>query len=393
MGSGSFSVSSALIDFSGPAPVCFLFISDEFPEKMVTLHLCKRMLVMDTHVVIMAGGIGSRLWPASTPEMPKQFIDVLGVGKSLIQMTVDRFLRVSGIGNFWVVTSERYVDTVKEQLPDIPAEHILAEPEPRNTAPCIAYACRKIAMRHPDANVIVTPSDAVVADTEAFSSAMGKALAFTSSSASIVTVGIVPDRPETGYGYVCASGKESGKVVKVLAFKEKPDRKTAETYLSEGNYFWNAGIFVWNVKTIEEQLRMHAPGIYGVIDAMSPSFYTEKEKEVLSEHFKECEKVSIDYAVMEKSDDIYVISGEFGWSDLGSWSAVKDHMVTDADGNAVVGDRVVLSECRNCIVHASGPVAVEGLDGYVVAEKNGKMLVCRLSEEQRVKEFSGMLGQ
>ena len=393
MGSGSFSVSSALIDFSGPAPVCFLFISDEFPEKMVTLHLCKRMLVMDTHVVIMAGGIGSRLWPASTPEMPKQFIDVLGVGKSLIQMTVDRFLRVSGIGNFWVVTSERYVDTVKEQLPDIPAEHILAEPEPRNTAPCIAYACRKIAMRHPDANVIVTPSDAVVADTEAFSSAMGKALAFTSSSASIVTVGIVPDRPETGYGYVCASGKESGKVVKVLAFKEKPDRKTAETYLSEGNYFWNAGIFVWNVKTIEEKLRMHAPGIYGVIDAMSPSFYTEKEKEVLSEHFKECEKVSIDYAVMEKSDDIYVISGEFGWSDLGSWSAVKDHMVTDADGNAVVGDRVVLSECRNCIVHASGPVAVEGLDGYVVAEKNGKMLVCRLSEEQRVKEFSGMLGQ
>lgn len=393
MGSASFSVSSALIDFSGPAPVCFLFISDEFPEKMVTLHLCKRMLVMDTHVVIMAGGIGSRLWPASTPEMPKQFIDVLGVGKSLIQMTVDRFLRVSGIGNFWVVTSERYVDTVKEQLPDIPAEHILAEPEPRNTAPCIAYACRKIAMRHPDANVIVTPSDAVVADTEAFSSAMGKALAFTSSSASIVTVGIVPDRPETGYGYVCASGKESGKVVKVLAFKEKPDRKTAETYLSEGNYFWNAGIFVWNVKTIEEQLRMHAPGIYGVIDAMSPSFYTEKEKEVLSEHFKECEKVSIDYAVMEKSDDIYVISGEFGWSDLGSWSAVKDHMVTDADGNAVVGDRVVLSECRNCIVHASGPVAVEGLDGYVVAEKNGKMLVCRLSEEQRVKEFSGMLGQ
>ena len=393
MGSGSFSVSSALIDFSGPAPVCFLFISDEFPEKMVTLHLCKRMLVMDTHVVIMAGGIGSRLWPASTPEMPKQFIDVLGVGKSLIQMTVDRFLRVSGIGNFWVVTSERYVDTVKEQLPDIPAEHILAEPEPRNTAPCIAYAYRKIAMRHPDANVIVTPSDAVVADTEAFSSAMGKALAFTSSSASIVTVGIVPDRPETGYGYVCASGKESGKVVKVLAFKEKPDRKTAETYLSEGNYFWNAGIFVWNVKTIEEQLRMHAPGIYGVIDAMSPSFYTEKEKEVLSEHFKECEKVSIDYAVMEKSDDIYVISGEFGWSDLGSWSAVKDHMVTDADGNAVVGDRVVLSECRNCIVHASGPVAVEGLDGYVVAEKNGKMLVCRLSEEQRVKEFSGMLGQ
>lgn len=346
---------------------------------------------MDVHVVIMAGGIGSRLWPASTPERPKQFIDVLGTGRTLIQMTVDRFLRVCDIGNFWVVTSERYVGMVKEQLPGIPSDHILAEPEPRNTAPCIAYACRKIAMRHPDANVIVTPSDALVTDVDAFSSAIMKAYAFTASSSSIVTVGIVPDRPETGYGYVCASGREHGKVVKVLAFKEKPDRKTAESYLAEGNYFWNAGIFVWNVKTIEEQLRKHAPGICDVMDMMSPSFYTDSEKDVLSEHFRKCEKVSIDYAVMEKSDDIYVISGEFGWSDLGSWSAVKDHLKPDAVGNAVVGESVVLSGCRNCIVHASGPVAVEGLDGYVVAEKDGKMLVCRLSEEQHVKEFSEAL--
>ena len=349
------------------------------------------MLAMDVHVVIMAGGIGSRLWPASTPERPKQFIDVLGTGRTLIQMTVDRFLRVCDIGNFWVVTSERYVGMVKEQLPGIPSDHILAEPEPRNTAPCIAYACRKIAMRHPDANVIVTPSDALVTDVDAFSSAIMKAYAFTASSSSIVTVGIVPDRPETGYGYVCASGREHGKVVKVLAFKEKPDRKTAESYLAEGNYFWNAGIFVWNVKTIEEQLRKHAPGICDVMDMMSPSFYTDSEKDVLSEHFRKCEKVSIDYAVMEKSDDIYVISGEFGWSDLGSWSAVKDHLKPDADGNAVVGESVVLSGCRNCIVHASGPVAVEGLDGCVVAEKDGKMLVCRLSEEQHVKEFSEAL--
>ena len=346
---------------------------------------------MDVHVVIMAGGIGSRLWPASTPERPKQFIDLLGTGRTLIQMTVDRFLRVCGIDNFWVVTSERYVGMVKEQLPGIPADHILAEPEPRNTAPCIAYACRKIAMRHPDANVIVTPSDALVTETGAFSSAMEKALAFTSSSSSIVTVGIVPDRPETGYGYVCASGSEPGKIVKVLSFREKPDRETAMAYLAAGNYFWNAGIFVWNVRTIEEQLRMHAPGICEVMDRMSASFYTDREKAVLSEHFRECEKVSIDYAVMEKSDDIYVISGEFGWSDLGSWSAVKAHLETDADGNAVVGEKAVLSGCRNCIVHASGPVAVEGLDGYVVAMEDGQVLVCRLSEEQHVKEFSEAL--
>lgn len=346
---------------------------------------------MDTHVVIMAGGIGSRLWPVSTPEMPKQFLDLLGTGRTLIQMTVDRFLPLCDIGNFWVVTSERYVPIVMSQLPEIPSEHILAEPEPRNTAPCIAYASCKIAMRHPDANIVVTPSDACVLKTDAFAAAIRTALGYTAVNDAIVTVGIAPDRPETGYGYIMASDKTEGKINKVIAFKEKPDRATAEFYLSEGSYFWNAGIFVWNVRTIESQLRKYAPSIAGVIARMSPAFYTSEEKHVLAGHFHECEKISIDYAVMEKSDAIHVISGDFGWSDLGSWSAVRKYSRMDADGNVIIGGKSVAEGCRNCIVNVSGAAAVSGLDGYVVAERNGRILVCRLEDGQKVKDYADKL--
>ena len=214
---------------------------------------------MNTHVVIMAGGIGSRLWPVSTPEMPKQFIDLLGVGKSLIQLTVERFLPVCNHSGIWVVTSEKYVDTVRKQLPRIPEDQILAEPVPRNTAPCIAYACWKIMQKDPDANIVVTPSDALVLKTGKFADSIRKALNFTESSDSIVTIGIHPDRPETGYGYICSTSTEEDKIVKVSEFKEKPDKATAEKYLAAGNYFWNAGIFVWSVKTIVKELRKFAP--------------------------------------------------------------------------------------------------------------------------------------
>ena len=346
---------------------------------------------METHVVIMAGGIGSRLWPVSTRETPKQFIDLLGTGKSLLQMTADRFLPLCDIRNFWVVTSENYVSMVSSQLPDIPKEHILAEPEPRNTAPCIAYACSKIAMRHPDANVIVTPADAFVSKTAAFVSAVGLALEYTAGSDSIVTIGISPDRPETGYGYIRASEKTDGKVNKVIEFKEKPDKKTAEFYLSEGNYFWNAGIFVWNVRTIGVQLRKYVPGIADVISGISGTFYTPEEQSALRAHFHECEKISIDYAVMEKSDVIHVISGDFGWSDLGSWSSVREHSGQDSEGNVFIGKSAVIDGCRNCIVHVSGDAAVSGLDGYVVAESGGKILVCRLDDEQKIKDYTERL--
>ena len=343
-----------------------------------------------TNIVIMAGGIGSRLWPVSTPEMPKQFIDLLGVGKSLLQLTVERFRPVADIAGMWVVTSENYVDIVRRQLPEMPADHILAEPVPRNTAPCIAYACWRIMREDPEANIVVTPSDAIVLKTELFSEIISKALEFTASSSSIVTVGIHPDRPETGYGYICSSSKEEYNIVKVNEFREKPDRETAERYLAAGNYFWNAGIFVWSVSTIVDQMRRHAPQIAGMMDKIARTFGTEEEKAALAEFFPQCDKISIDYAVMEKSDSIYVISADLGWSDLGSWTSAGSHIAEGTYGNRVVGNDVRLIDSEGCIVHAEDckKVVVKGLKDYVVACRGGNLLVCPAADEQKIKDYA-----
>ena len=274
------------------------------------------------HVVIMAGGIGSRLYPVSTPEHPKQFLDLLDCGKTLIQLTYDRFLRTDAAAQFWVVTSANYVHFVREQLPDIPETHILAEPEPRNTAPCIAYACWKIRCKDPQANIIVTPADAYVPDCDAFAATMRTALDFTATRPAIVCVGINPTYPHTGYGYIHAPGATDG-IVKVASFKEKPSLEVAQAYLDEGGYFWNAGIFVWNVATIEAELRRYAPQICGVMDELAPSLFTPAEPAELARLFPTCEKISIDYAVMEKSDDVHMIPGHWMWSDLGSFEAIE----------------------------------------------------------------------
>ena len=346
---------------------------------------------MQNHIVIMAGGIGSRFWSMSTPEYPKQFIDVMGVGKSLIQLTVERFKGICPKENFWVVTSEKYVDIVKEQLPQIPAQHILAEPEARNTAPCIAYACWKIRKEFPQANIVVTPSDALVIDTAEFARCIAVALEKTADSQAIVTLGMMPTRPETGYGYIAAQGEADAKgICKVEAFREKPDVETAKGYLAAGNYFWNAGIFVWNADTITNAIRRYAPQIAGVMDELEPALFTDKEAEELKRLFPTCEKISIDYAVMEKAEDIFVLPAEFGWSDLGSWGSLRTLLPQDEAGNAKVGGRVDMYNCRNCVVHAAEEkrVVLEGLEGYIVAEKNGQLLVCRLSEEQRIKDFA-----
>lgn len=344
---------------------------------------------MAVHVVIMAGGVGSRLWPLSTPDTPKQFIDVLGVGETLIQLTARRFSTVCAPENFWVVTGEKYVSLVKEQLPSVPEQQILAEPEGRNTAPCIAYASWKISAKDPEANIVVTPADALVLKTDAFTSVIEKALDFTLKREAIVTVGIAPTRPETGYGYIHAMDAIHSEVVKVSEFKEKPTLDVALGYLEDGHYFWNAGIFVWNVATIIKELRSHAPQIASIMDTLAPSFFTEGEQEALRRLFPQCEKISIDYAVMEKSSGIYVIAEDLGWSDLGSWGSVMDHIKADENGNVAVGADVRFFGSRNCFVHASGEkrVVVEGLDGYIVAEKDGRLLVCRLSQEQKIKEY------
>lgn len=346
--------------------------------------------MMETHVVIMAGGIGSRFWPMSTPELPKQFVDILGVGKTLIQLTVERFAPLCPQENFWVVTGERYVDLVKQQVPQLLDDHIIAEPQGRGTAPCIAYACWKIAQKHPDANIVFTPSDALVIDVTEFRRVIRAALEFTESQHSIVTIGIKPDRPETGYGYIAEGEKVEGtEICKVDSFREKPSLEVAKDYLRQGIYLWNAGIFVWNVSTITSALRTYTPTLAATMDEMSAAFYTDSEKEVVARLFPTCEKISIDYAVMEKADCIYTLPASFGWSDLGTWGSLRTLMPQDEEGNAIVGENVKLIGSKGCIVHTPelSKVIVQGLEGYIVAQHGDRLLICRLDDEQNITRY------
>lgn len=346
------------------------------------------------HVVIMAGGVGSRFWPMSTPEKPKQFIDILGVGKTLLQLTVDRFAGICPIENVWVVTSKNYRELVKQQLPDLPDSNILLEPCMRNTAPCVAYVAWKIKKKDPEANLVISASDHIVLDVPEFKRVIGKGLQFTSANDRILTLGMYPTRPETGYGYIkvkegCYSAGDT-EIVEVDAFKEKPDLKTAGRYLQQGGYYWNAGIFLWNIKTLEKAFRENQPVMAGIFDSLADSFFTPEEQNKVDERFPDCEKISIDYAIMEHTRNIYVFPANFGWSDLGTWGSLYEQLPQDSAGNAIVGEEVRMIECANCIVHISGEkkVVIQGLEGYIVAEKNDTFLVCRKTEEQRIKEFS-----
>ncbi len=289
------------------------------------------------------------------------------------------------MSNFWVVTNAKYVDIVRKQLPDIPAEHILAEPAARNTAPCIAWACWSIKKEAPTANVVVTPADAVVMNPEEFRRVIKNALNFTDVNNTIVTIGIKPSRPETGYGYVEASNAVSGEICKVNAFKEKPDYDTAKKYLGAGNYLWNAGIFVWNIDAITKNITKYKPNIAVDMDKIAATGN-------VASIFPQCEKISIDFAVMEPAAAdgiVYTNPADFGWSDLGNWASLHDKLTKDENGNGTVGN-VKLYECTNCVVHAEDAkkVVLQGLDGYIMSEKNGQILVCKRSEEQRIREFS-----
>ena len=336
------------------------------------------------HVVIMAGGIGSRFWPLSTPELPKQFIDILGCGRTLIQLTVDRFKGICSENNFWVVTNEKYVDIVKEQIPTIPASHILAEPVARNTAPCIAWACWRIHQEDSEANIVVTPSDAVVMNPIEFQRVINNALQLTENKNAIVTIGIKPNRPETGYGNVQASNKVADEIHQVVAFKEKSNIETAESYIANGNYLWNAGIFVWNIQTIMEAMRKYKPSIATDMDTIIAN-------DNVQTIFPQCEKISIDFAVMEPAAAdgiVYTHPADFGWSDLGNWQSLHEKLDKDQSNNASVGN-VIFHECSNCVVHTENAkkVVLQGLDDFILSKKNRQILVCKRKVEQRIKEF------
>ena len=342
----------------------------------------------------MAGGIGSRFWPMSTPDRPKQFIDITGCGKSMIRQTVERFGDLVLPQNVWVVTSKKYKEIIREQLPEIPESNILLEPCMRNTAPCIAYVSSKIAKRDPEANLIVTPSDHIVSNEAEFQRVITNGVDFVSSGKRILTLGMFATRPETGYGYIQGdmSGKAETGIMPVAAFKEKPDLDTAKVYCAEGNYYWNSGLFIWRADTVIEALREFTPDIMDLFDEISESYYTENEQAVIDEKFPTCRSISIDYAVMEKADNIYVLPAEFGWSDLGTWGSLHTLVDSDESRNSVIGDEVKMIESDNCMVHLpSGKKAVlHGLNGYIVAEHNGVLMICKMEEAQRIKEFSTM---
>lgn len=351
------------------------------------------MALKNNHVVIMAGGIGSRFWPMSTEEKPKQFIDVLGVGRSLLQLTFDRFKGICNPENVWVLTNKNYADLVHEQLPEVPVGNILREPSRRNTAPCIAYVSWRIKNADTKANIVVTPSDHIVADTAEFHRVVTQCLKFTSESDAVVTLGMNPTRPETGYGYIQADLRSPSvrnkEIFRVDQFREKPDLATAKQYVKQNNFFWNAGIFIWSASTIINAFRIYAPSIAKIFDDIREKLGTEEEQALIDERYPECESISVDYAIMEKAEEIFVCPADFGWSDLGTWGSLLLQSQRDLYGNAAIGGNVSLYDTKNCIIHATEEkkVVVQGLDGYIVAEKNDTLLICKLSEEQRIKLF------
>lgn len=348
----------------------------------------------NNHVVIMAGGVGSRFWPMSTPQRPKQFIDVLGVGRTLLQLTFDRFNGICPPENVWIVTNKDYANLCHEQLPDVPVSNILSEPCRRNTAPCIAYVSWRIKKSDSKANIIVTPSDHIVMNTDEFRRVITNGLEFTAYSDAIITLGIKPSRPETGYGYIKAdlsvSSSSSKEIFRVDNFREKPDTDTAKRYIKENNYFWNAGIFIWNVNTIVNAFRIYQPDISRVFDSISDKLGTPEEQITIDQNYDDCESISVDYAIMEKAEEIFVYPADFGWSDLGTWGSLWSQTPHDAANNSLIGDNIAVYDTKNCIIHTtdSQKVVVQGLDGYIVAAKDGTLLICQLAEEQRIKQFS-----
>lgn len=347
----------------------------------------------NNYLVILAGGAGSRFWPISSEELPKQFLDILGCGRTLIQLTLERFNGLIPKENVWVVTAEKYREIVMEQLPEVPSSNILCEPCRRNTAPCICYVSWKIKKLNTKANIVVSPSDHLVVDIQAFRSAIDDSLSFAAETDAVVTLGLKPTRPETGYGYIKAdltySSSRKHNIFRVDEFKEKPTLEIAKEYIQSPNYLWNSGIFIWNVNTIINAFRVYEPEVSSIFEGLMPYYGTDKEQNKIDESYPQCKNISVDYAILEKAEEIFVFPASFSWSDLGTWNSLREQSDMDKYGNVCIGDNIKLYDTYNTIVHTCNKkeVIVEGLDGYVVAEKEGKLLVCRLSEEQRIKLF------
>ena len=344
----------------------------------------------DNFCVIMGGGIGSRFWPFSRESFPKQFLDFFGVGRSLLQMTVDRFAKVIPMENIYIVTNEIYSDLVKEQLPSLNDRQILLEPTRRNTAPCIAFAAYHIKKRNPNANIIVAPSDHLILKETEFLTSITKGLEFIKNNDALMTLGIKPSRPETAYGYIQRSDDMIREFTKVKSFTEKPNPELAKIFMESGEFFWNSGIFLWNVNVIMNAIQKYLPEISARFDLGADKFNTPEEQEFINAHYPYCPKISIDYGIMEKADNVYMQCVDFGWADLGTWGSLYDIASKDEQENAVLKSRAMLYECEDNIVALGDNTrlaVIQGLKGYIVAENGNVLLICKKDDETRIKQF------
>ncbi|MDB5015969.1 MAG: mannose-phosphate guanyltransferase [Mucilaginibacter sp.] len=342
------------------------------------------------YAIIMAGGIGSRFWPISRTSHPKQFIDILGTGKTLIQNTYDRFLKICPKENIYVVTNEIYTSLVKQQLPDMADNQILTEPVMRNTAPCVAYGSFKIENLNPDAAIVVAPSDHLILDEAAFITTIEKSLQVATQEDCLITLGIKPSRPDTGYGYIQYTNNTlKNDFHKVKTFTEKPTIEIAKTFIQSGDFLWNAGIFVWSAKAIVKAFNSHLPEMYDIFAEARPVYNTADEKSRLHNSYMQCTNISIDYGIMEKADNVYVLPSEFGWSDLGTWASIYELAEKDYVGNAVIpSEKVIMYDSSDCMVNVPGEklVILQGLHDFIVVEANNTLLICPRDQEQNVKK-------
>lgn len=338
----------------------------------------------------MAGGIGSRFWPMSRTNYPKQFLDILNVGKTLIQQTYDRYCRFVPEENIYIVTSQDYVDLVKKQLPQVAVENIISEPSRKNTAPCIAYIAFKLLKKDPKAVMIAAPSDNLILETDEFIKTATKALNFVDHINAFVTIGIKPTYPNTGYGYIQHDTIEAAPDIhKVKTFTEKPNEELAKAFIASGDFLWNAGIFTWKVSNIITAFEKHLPEMYEVFAAEKDKFNTPEETEAIEQIYPQCTNISIDFGIMEKADNVYVIPASFSWSDLGTWNSAWDNMEKDYFGNAVSGNSVMVVDANNCMVHVPDNklVLLQGLHDYIIVDTKDVLLICKKDQEQEIKEY------
>jgi mannose-1-phosphate guanylyltransferase len=351
-----------------------------------------------TYCVIMAGGIGSRFWPMSRSSYPKQFLDFLGLGRTLVQQTWDRFLPICPPENILVVTNTQYAPIVKAQLPGIREENILTEPMRKNTAPCVAYATHVISMRDPQANIIVAASDHLVMKEAEFHGVIRQALKQAEAADCIVTLGIKPSRPDTGYGYIqfaADAGAVDPEVKKVASFREKPDHATAVKFMESGEFLWNSGLFIATAKSLQNAYALHLPAMEQRFSLGAAAYGTPAEAGFIQDTYASCESISIDYGVMEKAKNVFVVPGDFGWSDLGTWGSLYTHIAKDANGNATVGAQMKLYDCTNNMVHMhDGRLAMlQGLEDFIVVSTPDALLICRKHDEQMIKQMVADAGE